>query len=271
MTGLTVSQLFVHPVKSLAGIEVNSVNLGELGPDYDRRWMIIDAKGKFLTQRQFPKMCLIKTQLLESVLILSTPDGDEYQLDKSARKSPQQQTQVRVRHDDVLAQDCGDQVADWLSRFLDFSVRLVFMQDQTKRYVDKDFALNSETVSFADGFPILVISLASLDLLNSKLDEAIDMRRFRPNIVIDGCEPHAEDNWNHIDFAGTTISLVKPCSRCIIPAIEPTTGDKQIAVIKALSDYRRGDDGQIYFGQNALIKTHSGQAIKVGDAVKVMD
>ena len=270
---LTIKQLYIHPVKSLAGFSVDSFSLDSTGPEYDRRWMIVDANGKFVTQRQHPKMCLIKTRIDDDVLTLSADNRISYKVPSDTNDL----RSVQVWHDQVSAQDCGDGVAEWLTQILKKSVRLVYMPEQTKRLVDQDYANNSETVSFADGFPLLIVSQASLDLLNTKLDHAIDMQRFRPNIVVDGCEPHAEDNWRKLTIAGHTLQLVKPCSRCIIPSIDPLSGQKQSQVIDVMNGYRRRK-GKIYFGQNALLEKQEVEkqaepitgVFRVGDSVNVV-
>ena len=265
---LTVSQLYVHPVKSLAGFQLSQVKLTGKGPEYDRRWMVVNGTGKFVTQRQYPKMCLIGTSIDDGVLSLSDPSGD------LCRVRPAQGgiRQVQVWHDLVAAHDCGDEVAHWLSNFLGVSVRLVYMPERSTRLVDQEYALNNEAVSFADGFPLLLVSQSSLDLLNQKLDLTVSMERFRPNVVISGCEAHAEDDWQKVEIAGNTLSLPKPCSRCVIPSIDPLTGLKQDQVIKVLSGYRRRA-GKIYFGQNALIEQTTEQResiLSVGDSVTVL-
>lgn len=266
---LCVSQLYIHPVKSLAGFQLDQVELTDRGPKYDRRWMVVNSADKFVTQRQYPKMCLIETGIDDGVLSLSDPNGNVCRVGAAEGEM----RPVQVWHDSVAAQDCGDEVAAWLSNFLDVSVRLVYMPEQSTRLVDGEYAFNDEAVSFADGFPLLVVSQASLDLLNQKLDLGVGMDRFRPNIVISGCEAHAEDEWQSIKIAENTLSLPKPCSRCVIPSIDPSTGVKQDQVIKALGDYRRRA-GKIYFGQNALIEKtaeQQGSIIRVGDSISVLE
>jgi len=152
VTTLTVSELYIHPVKSLAGYKVDHFKLDSTDPEYDRRWMVINAKGKFLTQRQNPKMCLINTRLDSGELTLSAANCQPHKVPVAQGDT----TQVQVWHDFVAAQDCGDAVANWLSQFLGVSARLVYMPEHTNRRVDQDYALNNETVSFADGFPLLV-------------------------------------------------------------------------------------------------------------------
>jgi len=264
MRALTISQLYIHPVKSLAGITVNCFNLDSTGPEYDRRWMVVNTDGKFVTQRQHPKMCLIKTQIDNGVLTLSADGLDSCEVLATSGEP----MMVEVWHDQVLAQDCGDEVSDWLSQILKVSVRLVYMPKQTRRLVDQDYADENQIVGFADGFPLLIVSQASLDLLNTKLDDVIDMQRFRPNIVVDGCKSHAEDDWQQLEIAGNTVQLVKLCSRCIIPSIDPLTAQKQAQIIAVLNKYRR-QAGKIYFGKNAVVENGT-EPLSVGDTVTVV-
>lgn len=260
---LIVKHLFFYPVKSARGVSLESMSIDRTGPKYDRRWMVVNRGGKFLTQRQFPKMCLIETQLNGDTLILSSPGFDTIHVSKGTKDM-----QVTVWRDTVLARDCGDDVAQWLSDYLAKDCHLVEMPEQTQRLVDTDFAGQGETVGFADGFPLLIASQASLNDFNSKLETPIGFDRFRPNIVVDGCEPYAEDDWREVQIGDIRMSIVKPCSRCIIPSIEQTSGNKQMVVNEALLEYRRRG-AKTYFGQNALHQNRG--EISVGDAVRLIE
>jgi uncharacterized protein YcbX len=174
--------------------------------------------------------------------------------------------QVTVWQDEVAAGDCGDEAAGWLTEYLGFASRLVSVIPQTGRRVDPNFAHAGETVGFADGFPVLLASQASLDTFNSHLESAVQMQRFRPNIVVSGCDAYAEDQWQKVEIGDVVLSLVKPCSRCIMPSINPATGRKEMAVNSALMATRRRGR-ETYFGQNAL---HKGTGvIRVGQALSV--
>ena len=264
MKTLTISEMFVYPVKSAGGLNVSSMQLNSRGPKYDRHWMLIDNKNRFLTQRQHPKMCLIGTQLEEQGLTLNAPGKAACTVSGTTSF----ERQVQVWNDEVLAVDCGDEVAQWLSEYMQKDCRLVYMPEHSQRLVDPDYARENQTVGFADGFPILLVSKASLDNFNSKLDTPVGMDRFRPNIVIEGCEPYAEDDWQKIKIGDITFSLVKPCSRCIIPSIDQQTGDKQSEIINALNQYRRRNN-KTYFGQNAL--HNKAGKISVGDVVAIVE
>ena len=260
-----VSELTIYPLKSAQGINLHTLDYMGRGPKLDRQWMVVNSKKRFLSQRQFPLMCLIKTQLIDNELILSAPEQEPLII--SFNNESLEEKTVDVWKDQVNALDCGAEAANWISRYLKHDCQLVVMPNETERFVDTDYANNKETVSFADGFPSLIISQASLDDFNSKLEQSISMAHFRPNIVIDGCPPYAEDKWQKIKINGIIFSLVKPCSRCIIPAIEPNSGNKRMDIIKALSTHRRRGNAS-YFGQNALHDSE-GQ-ICVGDNVELI-
>jgi len=258
---MVVSQLFIYPLKSARGIELERIELDRHGPVFDRQWMVVTPQGKFVTQRQLPKMCLIETRLIDGCLGLGAPGMPSILVSGSGKQSG-----VIVWKDSVQAVDCGDAAADWLSTYLGRSCRLVKMPTGSRRLVDQDYAHSGETVRFADGFPLLIVSQASLDDFNSKLEHSIGMERFRPNIVIDGCRPFAEDEWRELTIGELILSIVKPCSRCIIPSIDPLTGEKQMVVNEALFTHRRRDH-KAFFGQNALLR-NTGR-IDVGEQVVV--
>jgi len=260
-----VSKLTVYPLKSAQGINLDQINYQQRGPQFDREWMVINSKNRFLSQREFPLMCLIKTQITNKELILTAPEKEPLIIDFNNRHFKDQT--VEVWKDQVDALDCGAEAANWISSYLDTRCRLVTMPGDTQRLVDNNYANNKETVSFADGFPSLILSQASLDDFNTKLDQPITMAHFRPNIVIDDCSAYAEDSWQAIKINDITFSLVKPCSRCIIPAIEPDTGKKRMDVVKALSAHRRRGNAT-YFGQNALHDSLG--EIHVGDKVELI-
>jgi uncharacterized protein YcbX len=266
MTSLTVSQLFTHPIKSAQGIQLTTMDLNARGPLHDRAWMMIDSDNQFLSQRQHPQMCLIKTELGENSLRISAPGMAVFDLAFGA-SDQQKSLHVTVWADTLSAQDCGDEAAEYLSDFLKRDCRLVHMPSNTKRQVDPEYADSSNTVGFADGFPILIVSRSSLDLLNMRLDYPVGIERFRPNIVIEGAAAHAEDQWREIRIGEMRITLPKLCSRCVIPSIDPSTGEKDPQIIQTLAAYRRkGRD--INFGVNAI--HHSFGQISVGDNVEII-
>lgn len=264
---MKVTELCIYPVKSLGQQSLQKAIVEARGLRGDRRLMLVDDNGKFVTQRQFPRLCLIQANWHATSLQLSF--GNEM-----LTVAPQQgdaglqPVTVRVWSDDVTAVDLGDDVAATLSRWAGSSVRLVYMGDDCLRAVETKYARAGDIVSFADGFPILLIGQASLDQFNTYLQTPITMLHLRPNIVIEGAGAFAEDGWKHIRIGDIVFDVVKPCSRCVIPSIIPATGDKRNDVSRALALQRRGTDGKTYFGQN-LIARGTG-SIQVGEAVTIL-
>jgi len=257
-----ISELSIYPLKSAKGVNVDNLDISPRGPAFDRNWMVVNTKNRFVTQRQQPSMCLIETKLIGEQLIINAPNMPTLKV-----RHEQEKRCVQVWGDQVNAYDCGGDASAWLSEFLGIDCRLVNMPADYHRLVDTDYANKQETVSFADGFPSLIISQASLNDFNEKLKTSISMAHFRPNIVIDGCPAFAEDHWKVIKVNDITFSLVKPCSRCIIPSIDPVTGKKNMDIIHALNTHRRRDNAT-YFGQNAL-HDQTG-VISVGDHVEIV-
>lgn len=265
MAEIQVSELAIYPVKSLGQIPLARVELDPFGFGMDRRWMVVDADGVMLTQRKKARMCLIQPVLENGQLSLRAPGMPDIAVtcDPDAPRR-----EVTVWEDRCKAVDCGDAVAAWLSRFLDTDCRLVFFPEDEMRQVDPAYARPGERTAFSDGFPILLISQASLDDLNRRLKQPVAMRRFRPNLVVTGCEPFAEDGWKRIRIGGIGFRIVKPCSRCIIPNIDPETGRKGPEPNRTLSSYRRRDN-KIFFGQNVIAEGEG--RLETGMAVEILE
>jgi uncharacterized protein YcbX len=250
----------------MAGLDLPATKLDRCGFVGDRRWLVINANRRFLSQRDISKMALIA----------ASPDDDGLQLrldDSSinvARPGDEARSMlVIVWGDTVNALDAGDEAAKWLSERLAEPCRLVYMPDTAMRYVDGVYARDGQTVSFADGFPILLISTASLADLNNRLSKPVPMNRFRPNLVVDGCDAFAEDGWRRIRIGALDFDVAKPCSRCVMPSIDQVTGHKDSEILRVLAGYRRGADRQTYFGQNLL---HSGAGeLRLGDSVEILE
>ncbi|HSL72804.1 MAG TPA: MOSC domain-containing protein [Longimicrobiales bacterium] len=260
---MKLSRLFVYPVKSLAGIELDAARVDDFGIQHDRRWLVTDAHGIALTQRDLASMTLIRPSIVDAGLMLSAPDHASIEVGIPGNNA----VTVTVWNDTVTAQDAGARPAEWLSDFLGHHVRLVYMPDDTFRRVDPRYSPAPRRVSFADAYPFLLVTQESLDELNRRLEQPIGIERFRPNIVVSGAPaPHAEDDWKRIRIGELEIQIVKPCARCAIPTIDPLTGERGKEPTRTLSTYRRRD-GKVYFGQNAL---HSGPGkLSVGEAVEV--
>jgi uncharacterized protein len=249
VSDIHLSALYRYPVKSLAGQSLQQVQLDACGLAADRRWMLVDREGRFLSQRELPRMTLITPRLEPQGVFLQAPEmpglGVSYPDEEAER------IKVRVWGDVCMAQLGDDSAHAWLSDFLGMACRLVYMPEETVRPVDPDYALAQDRTAFADGFPLLLISQASLDDLNQRLAEPLPMLRFRPNLVVEGCTPYAEDEWRRIRIGELTLRVVKPCSRCKITTVDPYTAETGSEPLKTLASYRRRGN-QVYFGQNLL-------------------
>jgi uncharacterized protein len=264
MTTFVLDQIFIYPVKSLAGIAVKQWQVTEKGLLYDRKWMLIDENQQFLSQRRLPQMALIKTALTERELILSAPNMEDISL--SLHPSDGEIIPSQIWHDNCLARSVSVEADQWLGEFLKIKCRLVYQPDDLIRPVDPYYALPSDKVSFADAFPFLILSTASLAALNQAMNFSVSIERFRPNLVISGCDSYAEDRWREISIGMIDFRLPKPCSRCSIPAIDPQTaqvGKEPLATLNRLRKWQN----KIYFGQNAL--HDNGGILTLGDKVTV--
>ena len=248
MTNIVVSALSIYPVKSCRAVSLSSAQLESFGLKHDRRWMVVDEKGVMITQRKIAKMCLIQPELTSQGLILKTSTMPDLDVETPQAKN---KVSVTIWDDHCQAYDAGDEAANWLSQILSTSCRLVYFPDDEFRQVDLDYANEGDKTAFSDGFPLLLISQASLDDLNQRLATPIPMSRFRPNIVVTGCEAFAEDTWKEIRIANITFRIVKPCSRCVIPSINIETAQREEEPLKTLVSYRKRDK-KIFFGQNVI-------------------
>ncbi len=215
-------------------------------------------------------MCLINVELLFEnsqvfAIQLSAPQMPVITVDLLLCNTV---TKVTVWLDHCNAIDCGSEVANWLSEFLSSPCRLVYFSDDEIRQVDQTFAQPNDRTAFSDGFPLLLISQASLDELNSRLDVAMPMKRFRPNLVVSGCQAFAEDSWKLLRIGEMLLRVVKPCSRCVIPNIDTNTGERGVEPTKTLLTFRKRDN-KIYFGQNVI--ANSPGYFAVGDVVEVLE
>lgn len=264
MTGLSLKSLYRYPVKSLRGLECRSLAVGARGFRLDRHWMVVDAGNGFLSQRQQPRMSLVDARLdADERLHLAAPGMP----DLAVGDGGIEHVEVTVWRDQVTAKLVDPAADAWLSAFIGQPCRLVYLPDDVRRAVDPEYAQPSDQVGFADGFPFLLISQASLDDLNGRLPEALPMLRFRPNLVVDGCAPYAEDAWRQIRIGDIGFRVAKPCSRCPIPTIDFSTGERGAEPLRTLMDYRRRDN-RVYFGQNLL--HDSGGRLEVGMPVEVL-
>lgn len=264
---ISIDQLFYHPIKSLGGISTNRLRLSQDGPERDRHIMVVNEQGKFITQRQKPIMSMIKVVDDGQLLTLSL-DENSISFEWPDFASVSESKQVRVWGDELEGQLISGPVNAWLSDTLKQDVQLVYKHSNTRRQVDMDYGKEGDTTGFSDGFPLLLISQASIDFLQSHLDVPISMARFRPNISVTGCEPFEEDTWKRIRINDVEFDLVKPCSRCVIPTIDLETGEKQKQVMQVMLEHRK-QGKQVYVGQN-LIHRGVGE-IALGAEVEVIE
>ncbi len=244
-----LSQIFVYPVKSLAGFQVAEWPVDKTGLRYDRKWMLVDDSGQFLSQRRLPKMALIKTRIHNQQLLLSTAGQSDLVLPLNSEEG--EDIMVQIWKDCCLAKTVGAFADNWLSRVLGSSCRLVYFSERQVRKVDPNYATETDQTAFSDGFPFLIVSENSLQALNHAMALELDMIRFRPNLVAAGCVSYAEDYWRQIVINGISFRLPKPCSRCSVPTIDPVTALSDKEPLATLSRLRKWQN-KVYFGQNAL-------------------
>lgn len=263
-----LSEINIYPIKSLKGISLTEAKIEARGLSFDRRWMLVDEHNKFITQREFPKMATLKVEIHSDHLrVLNGRD----KVDVPFEAYGDAKARVTVWGSTVKADVYQPVVSHWFSERLGLKCKLVRMPETTNRIVNPVYAVRKyeDTVSFADGYPFLLIGQASLDDLNSRLAEALPMNRFRPNFVVEGAEPFAEDNWKKIRIGETVFYVVKPCERCIIPTIDQVKGIKGKEPLTTLNTYRNFK-GKVLFGQN-LIAEKPDATIRIGDEVEIIE
>jgi hypothetical protein len=269
---IQISGLYSYPIKSCGAIIHQQVELDARGLVWDRRWMLVDAGGLFISQREKPQMALIQPTIEESLLTVRAPGRRPLSL--PLHRSRDVPRLAQVWNDRCLSWDEGQDAADWFSEALDVDCRLVRMTDEHVRRVDERYARRPAQIGFSDGYPLLVVSEASLDDLNRRLiergKEPVPMSRFRPNVVLSGAEAYAEDGWHTVQIGAVTLDIVKPCARCVITTIDQTTGHKPESEepLATLNTYRKRE-GKVLFAQNAI--HHAPGVLTIGDAVKIVE
>lgn len=260
-TAIRLASLYVHPLKSCAGVAVDEALVIETGLEFDRCWMVVDSDGEFVTQRELPCLVLVQPTLRQLDMVLRAPGMLALHIAYDRVEVP---VRVRVWNDEVAAYDMGDLAAQWFTDFLGRPLRLVRFDPDQKRLSDPRWtgSIDAEN-AFSDGYPLLVASTASLDGLNRRLAEAghtaVGMSRFRPNLVLEGLDAHGEDLVDELRFdtpeGPVVLKLVKPCPRCPMPNVDPATAEITPAVGDTLATYRAHPriDGAIAFGMNAVI------------------
>lgn len=262
---MTLSEINIYPIKSAKGISVRTALVERRGIQFDRRWMVVDAAGVFLSQRGFPRLALISTHLGSGTLHVTAPGMNTLTL--PLQPGGADPIRVHIWDDTVDAILAGDEAHKWFSTYLEVPSQLVFMPENSIRHVEPGSAIDNDIVSFADGFPLLLISRQSLDDLNDRLVTPVSMNRFRPNIVVNNSDPFAEDRWKRIRIGTMLFYVVKPCSRCITTTVDQETGIQGKEPLATLSRYRKVA-GNVLFGQN-IIPENVG-TITVGDRVEII-
>lgn len=249
---------------------MHEATLDALGVKGDRRWMVVDTQtGRFLTQRLLAQMTQLQARWLgETHLQLSAPGMQVLQVAVPNEQAPLRA--VTIWRDSLAVPDAGDEAAQWLSHWLGRACRLVQVSEPRARQVDTAYAQVGDKVAFADGFPLLLIGQASLDDLSARVGRALPMLRFRPNLVVSGSEPYAEDSWKRIRIGDIEFRVVKGCSRCIMTTLDPQTGERSAdrEPLATLKTYRERE-GEVYFGQN-LIACGEGQ-LRLDMPVRVLE
>lgn len=255
-----VSEIWIYPVKSLGGIQLQSARVLHKGLEYDRRWMLIDERNQCMTQRVFPAMALFK--------LVWGPGGfsihyknDSLALPFTVHGNPFAAT---IWNDTVDVYEVDPAISNWFSQKLEVTCKLVAFPEKNPRLIDDKYAVMPDHVSLADGYPLLIIGQNSLNDLNNRMKQPLPMNRFRPNVVYTGGLPYEEDHWHDFRIGNSRFSAVKPCARCVLTTVDQDTAEKGKEPLVTLAQYRR-EGNNIYFGQNLVVL--EGERIAVGDEI----
>ncbi|MEE9430587.1 MAG: MOSC N-terminal beta barrel domain-containing protein [Melioribacteraceae bacterium] len=263
MNKLVLSEIYIYPIKSLSGISLQSSIIEKRGLQYDRRWMLVDDNNKFITQRTNPQMSSLKVEITNEGLVISHKIKSLKRLFVPF-KNNNSKILATVWNDECIAKTSSIEINEWFSEALELNCKLVYMPESTERNVDPKYSKSTDIVSFADGYPFLIIGQSSLDFLNSKLKTPVPMNRFRPNFVFTGGEPHEEDKWKQFEIGSAIFKVVKPCSRCVLTTVNQDTGVKGKEPLATLSKYRTVNN-KVLFGQNLICDKPS--EIKIRDYI----
>ena len=262
-----LSGLYIYPIKSCRGISLDAWDVDGRGLRLDRRWMLVDGDGRFLSQRELPRMALIGVRIGSEHLAVDAPGMPT--LDVPFEPATDDLVPARIWNDVVMASPAGGEEAGrWFSEFLGVNCALVRLSESTVRPIDPEYGRTDDRVHLADGFPFLLISEASLADLNARLNRPLPMNRFRPNLVVEGCGPFAEDGWDVVRVGAMTFRVVKPCARCVITTVDQGTASTAREPLRTLAKFRRDGD-KVLFGQN-LIHDEDRGTLRVGDPVEVL-
>ena len=263
-----VTSLHIYPIKSCRGIDLTEVELDDRGPRGDRRWMVVDARNDFYSQRNRPALALVRVALTDGGVAVEAPGmprlevrtpemhGDDFVADVWGSEAP--------------VRPANDEAHHWFTRYLGSPARLVYLPDDSVRIMKREYAgaiAAPRRVTLNDGAPLLLTAEESLEELNRRLDAPLRMNRFRPNVVIRGAGPFAEDAWTRIRVGMVTFEVAKPCARCATTTVEQESAVRGKEPLRTLATFRRGTDG-VLFGQN--VAHHAPGSLRVGDDVVVL-
>ena len=269
---LQLSEIYIYPVKSLGGIRLSTANITTRGLENDRRFMLVDKDGNFLSQREHSQLAIFSTEIEGNFLLITNKkDGNTFKtsLHYSLNQQVNKLLNVQIWDDETSAIEVSQEASKWFTQALGISTRLVYMPEESQRRTEPEYSLTGEEItSFSDGYPILIIGQSSLDDLNNRLENPININRFRPNFVFTGGEPFEEDAWYEFNVGNVRFFGVKPCARCIMTTIDQETGEKKDREpLLTLNKYRKVSN-KILFGQNVLISQLG--TVSVGDNVTVL-
>jgi len=262
---LQISELYIYPVKSLGGIKLDKALITDRGFKYDRRWMLIDANNRFISQRENAPMALLSVSI-ENDFLTITDTRNKALINIPLKPLKQELISVKIWDDTCMAQLVSDEADEWFTDTLKINCRLVYMPDETERFTDQQYTPGNSITSFSDAYPFLIIGQASLDDLNKRLSNVLPINRFRPNIVFTGGVPYQEDTMDSFIINSITFKGVKLCARCNIITINQNDASAGKEPTKTLASYRTKNN-KILFGQN-LIAVGTG-TITVGDELIV--
>jgi uncharacterized protein YcbX len=265
---LIVQDIFIYPIKSLGRIRLSEALVEENGFQYDRRWMLVNEEGVFLSQRDYPQLALLKVELGVNELVVFRKNEKEKLIQVPFEMASGPEIMVTIWDDQVLGKVVHPEISNWFSDYLGIEVSLVVMPESSHRKVDPRYAVNDESVSFADGMPYLIIGQESLNDLNSRLEIPVPMDRFRPNIVFSGGVAFMEDSLRKIKIGEVEFQIIKPCARCVMTTVDQDSGVKGKEPLKTLSGYRT-INSKVYFGQN-VVALGTGK-VRIGDHIQPLE
>lgn len=270
MRDLVLTEIWIYPIKSLGGIPLTSAKVFEKGLEFDRRWMLVDEVGVFLTQRVHNVMALLKQSIEGKTLTITRVDpkrSDKPSISFDTSVIPKGKPfEGKIWDDTVVVAEVDPKLSEWFTTQLGMNCRLVCFSESDARPVDKKYHVNDEHVSLADAYPFLIIGQASLDDVNSRMEKNVPMNRFRPNFVYSGGTPFEEDSWRDFKIGSNRFVGVKPCARCVLTTVNQDTAEKGIEPLYTLSTYRKKET-KVLFGQNLVAVDHG--VVKVGDKISI--